>query len=372
MNKLCAVLASIILAFSSKAQQIDTLPFRWLSGLIVIEGKVNGQTVDLIFDTGSNITVSTPSTDAFASIKVTKTVLPTRDASGKTTLLSRAIIKNLAIGRFKWKSIKGISAPNMPIMNCGPTLLLGQDVIRTLNWKFNFTTQQVYVSKQPWTAPQEASIWAPKWMYNKPYVQVEHAGGTHLFLIDLGFTGIIEARDTMWKQTNKSSILFERKGITLHGFTEPYEEKLFLSDTLRIFQTISTLVPSSQEPATPKIGAGYFKKKANYLVLNHTNNQIWMEDETIQFPTIEQANIVVLWKDSQLFLSTKIKGDVEAEVGEEVVSISGKTGAVFPHLCAFISWWETQVNLGRRVVLKTGKEMVVQIKKVNDWLKQKD
>ena len=370
MNKLCAVFASVLFAFSATAQGIDTLPFRWLSGLIILEGKVNGQTVDLIFDTGSNITVSTPSTDAFASIKVTKTALPTRDASGKTTLLYRAIIKNLAIGRFKWKSIKGISAPNMPIMNCGPTLLLGQDVIRTLNWKFNFTTQQVYVSKQPWTAPQEASIWAPKWVYNKPYVPVEHSGGTHLFLIDLGFTGIIEARDTVWKQTNRPSILFERKGITLHGFTEPYEEQLFLSDTLRIFQTISTLVPSSQEPATPKIGAGYFKKKANYLVLNHTNNQIWMEDETIQFPTIEQANLLVSWKDGQLFIGTKIKGKVEAEVGEEVVSVNGKTGSEFPHLCAFSAWWETQIQQSIKVVFKSGKEIIVQIKTWNEWVKQ--
>ncbi len=370
MNKLYISFLSVIFSFSSSAQGVDTLPFRWLSGLIVLEGKVNGQSVDLIFDTGSNITVSTPSTDAFASIRVTKTVLPTRDASGKTTLLSRAIIKNLEIGSFTWKSIKGISAPNMPIMNCVPTLLLGQDVIRTLNWKFNFKTQQVYVSKQPWVAPSGNSVWAPKWFNNKPYVPVEHKGGTHAFLIDLGFTGIIEARDTVWKQENNPSIIFERKGITLHGFTDAYEEKLFVSDSLRIFQTISIQVPSSQEPATPKIGSGYFKKKVSYLVLNHKNNQIWMEDELVGFPEIQQSNCNVLWNNGQLFVAAKIKGTVDVEIGEEVVSVNGKTGADFPHLCAFSAWWEQQIPHHPLIILKSGKEIKVEVKTWKEWVKQ--
>lgn len=345
-----AVITTLLLA--STLQAADTLQFRYQYGLIVLSGKLNGVPADFVFDTGSNVTVTTPGNNAAAGITPSKKTTIVRDVNNSVDFLQRVQINSVQFGSLVFKNIKGITA-SMPALTCDNLVLLGQDVIRQCNWIFDFDKQQVIISKQPFAQEAGATIWKVAMKFNKPHVPLRITADTSLqCLIDMGFSGILDigkpyaALQNLLRQKQLNGALYQQVtsgGMGVFGFGNYSLEEVFTADSLWLPGLPLATVPVNVESnGFTKLGAQFFAAACRQLVLHHQSNEYelrlrdtlrWaavLEDASVNY---ENGKLVI--KDKNISTGSTAHA---LSLGEEIRAINGKTAADFADACSYWRW----------------------------------
>lgn len=330
----------------------DTLQFRLQYGMIILSGKLNGVTTDFLFDTGSNVTITTPENNTAAGITPSKNKIVTRDANNNIQLLNRVQINSVQFGSLLFKNIKGITS-TMPVLTCNNFVLLGQDIIRQCNWLFDFERQLVILSKQPLEKETGSTVWKVSMMSTKPYIPIRITADTTLqCLIDMGFSGVFDlakpypAIQQLMRQHQKKGALYQnltRGGMGLLGYGQHSLEHIFETDSVWLSGLeVSNFPVTVENNGFTKLGVRFFTSACRQLVLHHSTNEYELRlRDTLRWHT-KAEDVSIMYENGRLIVQDKIVSPGSTAhslfIGEELRSINGKTAEDFGTLCSFLEW----------------------------------
>ncbi len=330
----------------------DTLRFRLQYGMIIVSGKLNGVATDFLFDTGSNITITTPDNNTAAGITPSKNKTVTRDANNNLQLLNRVQINSVQFGSLEFKNIKGITS-TMPVLVCNKLVLLGQDIIRQCNWLFDFERQLVIISKQPFAKEAGSTIWAVSMKNAKPYIPIRITPDTTLqCLIDMGFSGVFDVAkpypglEQLMRQRQQKGTLYQhltRGGMGLLGYGRHSLEHIFIADSMWLSGLeLSGLPVTVESNGFTKLGVRFFTSACRQLILHHSTNEYELRLRDSLRWNQKTEDVTIMFEEGRLFVQDKIVSPGSSGhalyVGEELRSVNGKTAADFGTLCAFLDW----------------------------------
>jgi len=357
---------------NSNAQKIDTLSFHVDKGLLVIKGYINNKEVDLIMDTGSPVTATTDVYNSNNALKPLRKKIMVRDANNQFKYITKVKLENLTVGNFSKKNIEAISF-DMPFMVCQKLILLGQDFMKPLNWKFDFETNLVYCSYDPFSTESGMDVWNIQYKNNKPYINLQLENKTVDCLIDLGFTGYLDVNkqeDGMKNMLNEKS----KTGATINylarimGFVSTQTSspiEYILADSIQLSKTLIRNLPVSiSDFRGAKIGLHFFTSYCSTLIINNTESNYYLTLKEEPKYAIPKLDAEFVYEDNRLKVIEKNTSQYSSSgslaIGEDVLSIDGKTAGYFGSDCNLIEWRfkNTQPTLivekmdGSKVVIK--------------------
>lgn len=377
MYRLFTLLLSSTVSFwgniLQSATAADTLQFRLQYGMIILSGKLNGVDTDFLFDTGSNITITTPGNNAAAGIMPAKNTTLVRDVNSNFNFLNKVQIKTVQFGSLVFKNIKGITA-TMPALVCNNFVLLGQDVIRQCNWLFDFQRQRVIISRQPFPKEAGSTVWKVSMKNSKPYIPIRVTPDTTLLcLIDMGFSGVLDigntypALQTLLQQKQQQGQLHQqvtRGGMGLLGYGRHNLEHLFTADSVWLpDMPVATFPVNVEQQGFTKLGIRFFSTACRQLVLHHSSNEYELRLRETPRWKKQEEDVYIMYENGKLVVQDKNISPASTAhslyVGEELRSVNGKTAADFENLCAYLEWWFS--NRYSKLVLQRADGSLVEI-----------
>jgi hypothetical protein len=290
VKKLCTVFCILILLLAkSIAQQpiIDTLPFVYNNGLLIIKGTINGIAANFAFDTGATLGVANDNTVNTNQLKNIHTKLKIRDSNESLQKTKMVKADSLQIGNLICNDVQSVVF-NMPYLFCNNLYLLGQNVIKKANWKFNFTTQQVYISPTVFAVDSSAVLW-PVNNINHPHINYSFKGiSLKNMLVDMGYSGFIEINKKDAAKIFANTPLqytdsFLTTGMGLFGWGKPLKETTISQDSFIVANTLlPTLEMNITENGSTKLGIQFFTNFCTELILNNQANVYYVVYKKMQ------------------------------------------------------------------------------------------
>ncbi|KQR72057.1 aspartyl protease family protein [Pedobacter sp. Leaf176] len=357
-KSLWLIFMALCLAKTIKAQNnaIDSLNFSTESGLLSIEGYLNGIKTNFAFDTGASMgvlnskNINDSKVEIIGSIKI-------NDSQKKTARIEQAKIDSLRIGSHSFLNITSV-VTDMSFLYCNRFYLLGGDVINKLNWKFDFDKKIVYFSKMPFVPQNRMTQMPIKITANRHFSNLNIAGiEIDNVLIDFGFGGNctmdIEAKTTkkiINKQLNERLYKSRSFSSGLNSNSIGKETTSFFVDSV-VFGglTFNNFKVNAMEQTHNKIGLFFLRKNFNQVILNNTELKYWLLPNHIspQKPTNFDAGFY--FNDSRkiqvVALNCTANNSANVlRVGQEVNAINGRAAATFTDTCHFITWYAEQIK----------------------------
>jgi hypothetical protein len=354
MNKYIWCIAYLILllnfSFYSLAQIIDTIPFQLEKGLISIKGKVNDNEVDLIMDTGAGMTATTNVFNTNQNLKTTRKTILVRDGNNEAKKIKKSIISNIEIGKFSAKNLEVISF-DMPYLVCQESILLGQDFMKSLNWKFDFINKYVYVSNKPFAADSNMLSWDISFRNYRPYIKLNFSGEDIDCLIDLGYRGYLDLNENstsiseMLANKRKDQKTMSYKSRVM-GFlsTQSYASiEYFLADSILISgKSVYEIPVSMSDYKGAKLGLHFFSSFCNELIINNQEAKYYYSPKNTIRYALPNFDAGFVWDDNKLKVIEKNvspgSSAANIEIGDEIISINGMTAQDFRNDCNLLKW----------------------------------
>ncbi|MCP9755240.1 hypothetical protein EGI26_08750 [Lacihabitans sp. CCS-44] len=359
---------------SAQESKIDTIPFSLDKKLIIFKGKINGVDIDFAFDTGAQSGVANSKNVAKAQIKTLGKGTKITDSNQVKKKIGDIEIKDFEIAGFHFSKIKDHNI-DMPYLYCANLYLLGQTVIKKLNWQFDFEKMLVYISKSPFKENQNSINWPiTSYKGNRPHVNFELGGKIFKnLLVDTGFTSVLELDSTysavknafLQKQNIGQGYQVMASTMGLMGFGKPSLTKEFRMDSIKIGNTLFKDVPIIINPETDnKVGLKFFSDLCRTLTINFSTNSILLDLKPQ--PKIERSMLdaKITIKEGKFIIIAKTLGEnsssSELEMNEEVLTLNGKKVTDFDGECEFLLWFylfkENQMIIeklnGKKITLK--------------------
>ncbi|MCU0374464.1 MAG: retroviral-like aspartic protease family protein [Chitinophagaceae bacterium] len=327
---------------------IDTLLYTMPQGLIVIEGKINGQRVPMVFDTGAGLSVSNDSVNNTADIKNIKSTINVRDANEQKTSTPMVKVNRLRIGRFEAKNLKVISF-DMPFLACHGSLLLGQDYIAQYNWKFDFEKKKVMLSATPFVPENEAQKLPVVLLKNKrPFLTMKLQGNeASQWLIDFGYRGYMDIEKNMHGgvtfNPSYPKAVFEAQTMGLLGSAQKDNLIKTQIDDLQVGNMQLNGIPADLDSgASAKVGLYFFNDLCNTMILNHTTGEYyvtWKQKPTLSLGFFDASPS---WEAGKLVISTRRTDSLStvAHMPPNMVveKVNGLSATTFGSNCSWLSW----------------------------------
>ena len=329
------------------AQRIDTLAFSLNNKLLVFDGKINGQVTKFAFDTGAATSVVNSSNADNTTLRKTGKQ-KVKDSNAKIVKMQKAIIDSLSIGSYNFRNIEA-TAYDMPFLLCNNYYLLGADVINKLHWQFNFTTQQVFISNEAFSAINSNYSLSFFTKNARHFTQLT-VGGFVLknCLIDFGFSGILDIPNntaeinTVITEKEKTGKVgnYLQSAMGLSSVSKGVEEKVLLLDSIQIGNAKAYNVKTAiREMVSLKIGLGFFSAFCTSLIINPDEKRYYFNKAITPIPTDFGFDVKCSWENDKIIVVGKnLKLQSAAtnfSIGEEVASIDGKTAKDFGSICNF-------------------------------------
>lgn len=359
LNLMFAIFCSIGL----RAQPaIDTLTYTTPQGLIVIQGKINGNPVPMVFDTGAGLSVSNDSVNNTADIKNIKATINVRDANEQKTSTPMVKVNRMSIGRFEAKNLKVVSF-DMPFLACYGSLLLGQDYIARYNWKFDFQNKKVMLSDKPFL-PENGADKLPVVMLKnqRPFLTMQLQGNEPTqWLIDFGYRGYMDIDQTLHSGVTFNpqypKAVFEAQTIGLLGSAKKDNLIKTQVDDLKVGKVQLNGIPADLDSgASAKVGLYFFTDLCNSMILNHTTGEYfvtWKENPAISLGFFDASPS---WEAGKLIIGTRRTDSLSTVAnmpsGMVVEKVNGNPAASFTSECNWLSWRLSFA--GKTYTLKSG------------------
>ena len=359
---------------NAQETKIDTIPFSLDKKLIVFKGKINGQEIDFAFDTGAQSGVANTKNVEKAAIKTLGKGTKIKDSNQVLKKIESIEVQDLQIGNFHFAKIKDHTV-DMPYLYCADLYLLGQTVIKKLNWRFDFEKMLVYISKSPFTAESGAVNWQiTSYKGNRPHVNFEFGGKLYKdLLVDTGFTSVLELDSTysvvrnafLQKQKTGQGYQLMASTMGLMGFGKPSLTKEFRMDSMRIGNALFKDVPIIINPGTDnKAGLKFFIDLCRTFTINFSTNNILLNLKNQSKIERSMLDAKVALKEGKFIIIAKTLGEnsssSELDINEQVITLNGKKVDDFADECEFLLWFylykENQMIIekmnGKKITLK--------------------
>ena len=346
-------ISCLIICTSVFAQQatIDTIPFSLEKRLLVFKGNINGIPVDFAFDTGAAYTVSNSSTNNTNKIELSGGKKTVKDANQQVAKIDNTTINKLTIGSFTIRNLKALSY-DMPYLNCANIVLLGQDVIKHLNWKIDFEKQVLYVSNTVFSADTTMIGWPIFYRGGRPHVNYMVNGKKYSnCLIDMGFTQIFDANSNVEALSTEAKVKINLQkanqqissSMGLMGLGTPDAITYFIADSIYFNNTLFTKVPVSLNSKTDtKLGVQFFNSTCKQLLFNFSNNTMYLELKNEVISPLNQFDARVSMQDGKLMITGKNMSSnttaTKLDMGEIVKAVNGKQYSDFSSECEYLLW----------------------------------
>ncbi|MBP8156462.1 MAG: retropepsin-like domain-containing protein [Leadbetterella sp.] len=359
---------------NAQETKIDTIPFSLDKKLIVFKGKINGQEIDFAFDTGAQSGVANSKNVEKAAIKTLGKGTKIKDSNQVLKKIESIEVQDLQIGNFKFSKIKDYTI-DMPYLYCADLYLLGQTVIKKLNWQFDFEKMLVYISKSPFKENQNSINWPiTSYKGNRPHVNFELGGKVFKnLLVDTGYTSVLELDSTysivrnafLQKQNIGQGYQVMASTMGLMGFGKPSLTKEFRMDSIKIGNTLFKDVPIIINPGTDnKVGITFFSDLCRTFTINFSTNNILLHLKNKSKIERSMLDAKVAVKEGKFIIIAKTIGEnsssSELDINEEVLTLNGKKVNDFADECEFLLWFylfkENQMIIeklnGEKITLK--------------------
>lgn len=351
-----SVLLILGLSFPGKAQDsISTFPFHLDSRLLVFEGKMDGVPTRFAFDTGAAMGMANSLSESKGQLKVKGKKIRLRDSNLQIQKVKTGLSEEIEIGEFKIENVRSL-LNDMDFLFCMDFYLLGQDVIKQLNWEIDFDRKLIRVSKAPFAVDPSWTKLPIHYQGNRPFVTL--AFGNQTFpdaLVDFGYVQVMDFPDHLPEiqafLTKKDSLGLSNPNIsTAMGALgqKTFSSRSIWVDSLTIGGSFIERVPIDfEESSYPKLGLGFFNGISRKTILNHSEMAYYLEMRP-QATFEESTHIGVLYQDGKLTVTAKPVGvseqDTKIVVGEEIKSINGFSAADFDGVCSYFFWSNGQVS----------------------------
>lgn len=359
---------------NAQETKIDTIPFSLDKKLIVFKGKINGQEIDFAFDTGAQSGVANSKNVEKAAIKTLGKGTKIKDSNQVLKKIESIEVQDLQIGNFQFSKIKDYTI-DMPYLYCADLYLLGQTVIKKLNWQFDFEKMLVYISKSPFKENQNSINWPiTSYKGNRPHVNFELGGKVFKnLLVDTGYTSVLELDSTysivrnafLQKQNIGQGYQVMASTMGLMGFGKPSLTKEFRMDSIKIGNTLFKDVPIIINPGTDnKVGITFFSDLCRTFTINFSTNNILLDLKNQSKIERSMLDAKVAVKEGKFIIIAKTIGEnsssSELDIDEEVLTLNGKKVNDFADECEFLLWFylfkENQMIIeklnGKKITLK--------------------
>jgi predicted aspartyl protease len=338
---------------NAQETKIDTIPFSLDKKLIVFKGKINGQEIDFAFDTGAQSGVANSKNVTKAQIKTLGKGTKIKDSNQVLKKIESTEIQDFQIGNFHFPKIKDYTI-DMPYLYCADLYLLGQTVIKKLNWQFDFEKMLVYISKSPFKENQNSINWAiTSYKGNRPHVNFEIGGKVFKnLLVDTGYTSVFELDSTysivrnafLQKQNIGRGYQVMASTMGLMGFGKPSLTKEFRMDSIKIGNTLFKDVPIIINPGTDnKVGIKFFSDLCRTFTINFSTNNILLDLKNQSKIERSMLDAKVAVKEGKFIIIAKTIGEnsssSELDINEEVLTLNGKKVDDFADECDFLLWF---------------------------------
>ena len=192
-----------------------TLPFLLFDHRIIINCSVNGHDLLLLFDTGASNSFLLPETIKQLELKQTGEDIVTR-SNGSKSKSPIYISSKFNVGTIELNDTKILSSDLPFNLKChGVKGFLGANVINSLNWKINFETKTIVVSKNILNSAIAGC--KVKYIKNNPVLPITIEGEAFDFIIDFGYWGDLAMNFEILKRsifsTRSSKALIKAQGI---------------------------------------------------------------------------------------------------------------------------------------------------------------
>ncbi|HLO45680.1 MAG TPA: hypothetical protein VK175_15180 [Leadbetterella sp.] len=280
----------------------------------------------------------------------------------------------MTIGSYVFNDLKDHTA-DMAFLHCADLYLLGQNVIKKLNWKFDFDKMELYVSKNPFELAQNEIVWPiTSYKGNRPHINYSLGSKTYKnLLVDTGFTGIFELDSTnsefleIYSQKQKSGKSHEiiTSSMGLMGLGKPSLNRHFRIDSLFIDQTLFSDLPVVINPsAEPKIGIYFFHNYCKTTTFNFSNNTILLDLRPQKLDEKPLLDGRVSIQNGKFIITAKAIGNnssiKELNINDEILTVNNKRVSDFKDECEFLLcmylFKEPELTLeklnGQKIILK--------------------
>ena len=350
--------------------QVDSLKFSTETGLLVIEGYINGVKTNFAFDTGASMGAVTNDNINDAKIVISGAI-KINDSQKNKAKMNKAKIDSLRIGSQIFLDITSVVA-DMPFLQCNKLYLLGGDVINKLNWKFDFQKNMVYFKKTPFL-PQNTMTQMPfKIIGNRHFSNLIIAGTTiENVLVDFGYAGNctmdIATKSTkalIKKQPPENLLKSKSFSLGINSSSAGKETNAFFLNSV-IFGGVSfnnfriNAMPNTHN----KIGLFFFRKNFDQMIINNTELTYWLlpnnnaPQKTPNFDAgfyfNDNGKIEVVSLNSAPNNSAK-----SLYIGQIVNEINGRKADSFADRCDFTAWYFKQIELPKLVVEQLNGEKI--------------
>lgn len=361
-----------ISAFGATAQEsVFTFPFHLESGLLVFEGKMDGVPTQFAFDTGAAMGMANSQSEPTGKLKIKGKKITLRDSNNQLQEVPTGLTKAVEIGGVKIEKVRSL-INDMDFLFCMDYFLLGQDVIKQLNWEIDFEKMQIRVSKAPFSTDPSWKKLPIQYKGGRPHVTLSFENLTLPdALVDFGYVRVMDFPDHLPEVKPflnlKDSLGLSNPNIsTSMGAVSQstYPTRSIWVDSLQLGGEIFPRVPVDfEESSYPKIGVGFFEVFSTKTILNHTEMAYFLELKPK--PEFEETtHIGVMYEDGKLILNSKPEGltpdDSKLEIGEEIKSINGFSAADFDGICSYFKWSVSQKSKPVELVKMDGTKLVFQ------------
>lgn len=350
----------LVMAFATKVlaqdNRIDTLSFSMKSNLLVFKGAINGNETLFVFDTGAYAGVLNSKQVATNNIE-NKGNSSIRDSNNESKKMGKGKINAIKIGSFTFENIESVIY-DMPFLLCNDFYLLGGDVINKLNWKFDFINNVAYISKMPFSPSSDMTGLPVQFINNRHFADIAVGGKTVKYLIDFGYSGIIDAPQNeanfnklkKQKENEYRVLQSQSTSMGLGSMAVGKQMTTFFLDSIRLGSVAFKNIPVNiKENVDKKIGVRFFKNNLSTIILNNSEKKYWLQQLKTPIKSEFGFDADYFLIDGKLKIVGKNLSDKSSAkaltVGDEIKAVNGKTAASFSDICSFISWRQEQVNI---------------------------
>lgn len=350
-------------------ESVYEIPFSIDKRLIVFKGKLNGVETDFAFDTGAAEGIATTKDEKRNGVKRSKGFQKISDGNGKVTQLQTVFTKELSIGGFTFENVRA-SITDMQYLYCMDLYLLGADIIRALNWEFDFEKMVVKISKNSFAVTESMAVIPVTYEYNTPRTKITVNGETFKdVLIDIGFTGSMTIPNTSKKIQNLLKMKRQLGLVTAQmassfaaaGMSKPALTETILIDSLSIDNYLFKEIEADFKANTDfKIGLSFFTSTCDKLIINSSQKKYYLQQKR-KSTFKNKFPISVLLSEDKLKISyitiSNSKINETFAINEEIKSINGKEAADFENECDFLNWFYLN-KWDKHIIHKTNGEIV--------------
>lgn len=361
------ILVSPILLWAQDS--VATFPFHLDSKLLVFEGKMNGVPTQFAFDTGAGMGMANSLSEPLGRLKVKGKKIRLRDSNNQIQKVKTGLTDVLEIGGFRFEKVRSL-VNDMRFLFCMDYFLLGQDVIKQLNWEIDFENHLIRVSKSPFPTQPNWKSFAIRYRGNRPFVSLNFEGDMQPeALVDFGYTSVMDFpdhlegiqaflsfKDSLGLSNPNLSTSMGALGKNTFPSRTIWVEKVMLDST-----DFPRIPVDFEAGSYPKIGLGFFSTLSSKTVLNHSEMRYYLAMKPN--PEFERpTHVGVLYENGKLILSGKPKGlipeDAQIEIGEEIKLVNGFSASDFEDECSFFSWSNTQKSKEMEIVKLDGTRLL--------------